>query len=282
MKKIMNSIILSLVVMAGALSAENAIEFSHELHVGEMEIECSQCHEGVPESTAGTDDLFTFSHDACYDCHADDIDGNCETCHTNVDDNPTFPRITTPIPGFSHKMHLEKGDITCTTCHEGIAESSSPDDKTVAKFSTCYACHEELGAKPESHELHWEALHGVTAAADDGESCSACHRDETCISCHEGDNTAFQVHPQNFLLIHKTEFMTANMECETCHEHDECVECHRVNDVKPLNHSSSNWLNFGRGEGGGNHAAMGASRIEYCMACHESADEEPICVVCHK
>ena len=281
MKKL--SIILSLIAfsMTTAVQADNAIEFSHELHVTDMEIECSQCHASAEKSTAGTDDLFNFDHDVCSDCHSDAIEEDCEVCHVDVDDNPAFGRILHLMPQFSHKNHLG-GHLDCSSCHEGIAEKSSPDEQTVSHFTSCLACHEKMEPHPVSHRLNWESSHGIMAGMDGEEECSACHSENYCMNCHEGDNSAYQVHPQNFMMMHKTEFMTGGAACETCHEPETCVECHKINNVRPLNHQSTRWLIVGIDGDGGNHGPLGVSRIEYCATCHESAEEDPVCMFCHE
>lgn len=269
-------------ILATVLMAEAPINFNHELHVLDMEIDCAACHEGVEESRKGSDDLFTFSHDACYDCHFDAIDEDCGMCHNDLDEFTMFERVTGLMPDFSHKMHLS-GHAECADCHKGIETMNSADEQTLAEFSSCLACHEEAKPHPVSHRINWERNHGLAAAVDGDSECSACHSENYCMNCHEGDNLAFQVHPQNFIMLHKNEFMTGAIEnCESCHETTECVDCHRINKIRPLNHSSSSWLTYDAAMNGGTHAALGISRIEYCAVCHEAPAEEILCSNCHK
>ena len=140
-------------------AADQPINFSHSLHVVDMEIPCSQCHEGAAVSEKGSDDLFNFNHDSCYDCHYEAIEESCDMCHTDTDEFPVFDRVTDLMPDFSHSMHLGKG-LECVSCHEGIDEKESDSDWTLEAFSTCISCHEEAAAKPRSHTVHWEGLHG--------------------------------------------------------------------------------------------------------------------------
>jgi len=278
MRKLIPYIISLLLSLSLLLSADQPLSFSHSLHVVDMEIPCSQCHEQAEVSTKGSDDLFNFGHDACYDCHYEAIDESCDMCHNDTDEFPLFERVTDLMPDFSHAMHIEKG-LPCVSCHEGIEEKESDSEWTVSAFSTCIACHEETGAEPRSHTLHWETLHGRETQGLAENECSACHTENSCLNCHEGDNLAFQMHPQNFLMLHKNEFLSGKTSCETCHENEDCSSCHRANALRPLNHSSANWLSF---NGGGNHALRAVSRIEYCLTCHEVPDEDPLCTYCHK
>lgn len=277
MKKMM---IITVFTMTSLLIASPAINFSHSIHVQDMEMECTTCHSAVTESTSGQDDLFNFDHETCAECHADAIDENCEMCHTNVDENPTFDRITDKMPDFNHALHLSKG-AECASCHAGIESNASPETKTVDAIpNSCIDCHSTMEAKPRDHQLHWVSLHGKMATGPDDASCEVCHTEDRCISCHEGDNTDFTIHPANYELNHGMDFKTDRKDCSVCHTDSYfCVECHTINAAKPMNHNSSMWIKV---PDGGSHAAMAVSRIEYCQVCHENPDSSPECLICHQ
>jgi hypothetical protein len=270
--------IFALLIAAG-LNAESVINFSHRLHIEDVEMECASCHAGVAESISGKDDLYSFDHESCGECHTDAIEEDCEMCHNNLDEMQ-LPRITDLMPDFSHKLHLSS-KASCESCHSGISEKESDDPATVdAMPKSCIDCHTAMEAIPVDHKIHWVSLHGKNTNDIADPNCASCHTQGYCIACHEGDNTDFTIHPQNYEMLHAADYRTERKDCSVCHHSSNfCVDCHRINAVRPMNHNSSQWV---RVPNGGSHGIRALSRIEYCQVCHETeARRDPICADCH-
>ena len=77
-------VLLPLVILFG--QEADRILFQHNLHIDDMELNCSDCHAGVT-----SEDGKIFPEERfCLECHdGDTADNSCEYCHSNPD---------TPLP----------------------------------------------------------------------------------------------------------------------------------------------------------------------------------------
>lgn len=163
-------------VATGAVTDEELaqpIEYSHEMHAGELALECEYCHFNARRSIhAGVPPTST-----------------CMNCHAQIDaaDRPELQKLQEfwesgePIPWvkvhdlpdfvyFSHKRHV-RGGVRCQECHGEVQ-----DEMTVARrvapltMGWCLDCH-------RTHEKVDEN-YGATAELRRTElkDCWTCHK----------------------------------------------------------------------------------------------------------
>ncbi len=176
---------------------------------------------------------FEFSHGTrakldralCLECHTE---GSCMQCH----DGLQKPLSIHPNDYISlHPVQARQDSLRCEGCH---------------RFqSFCAACHERAGIGPDADpslrarnvRVHpdyntwvnapYTANHHSVAASRDIKSCIACHREESCTSCHAttalGGTRAANPHPANFTARCKALAGSNDRACLKCHTNEDLV-----------------------------------------------------------
>jgi hypothetical protein len=147
---------------------EQPIKYSHQLHAGQLKIDCKYCHTGVEKSRhAGVP-----SASICMNCHS-----------VARRDRPEIIKLIkyytdgTPIPWkrvyklgdfayFNHSAHVIKG-INCAHCHGDVANAEVISQKVSFRMSQCLSCHRD--AHNRLPELGDKIKNGPV-------NCSNCHR----------------------------------------------------------------------------------------------------------
>ncbi len=256
----------------------------HAIH-GELELECADCHEGVTESTRGSDDLLP-AKDLCAECHDVEAVDECAMCHSDPEHATALSRRTERAQNYNHSVHLGL-DLVCADCH-GDAVTGEPER---AEMALCRTCHETSGGGddcllchadgedllPSDHRAGWEWFHGGEARVNEA-SCANCHVQSECQDCHAGDNVRPRAHGLNYEFRHALDAKGNDMDCAACHSEPQfCAGCHLANQVLPESHSRGDWL----GSRGGRHAEDAIFEMESCIACHDQGAAAPICAECH-
>jgi hypothetical protein len=171
------------------------VPYSHELHAGQLGIDCRYCHVGVEVAAAAS----IPPTSTCMNCHS-----HIKTTSTKLE--PIFTSFRTGMPVewkrvhdipdfayFNHSAHINKG-VGCASCHGRIDKM---DDKGVWKekpmnMGWCLECHRrpEQFLRPKSEitnmaygenmsaKEQWDE--GVKLRAENDvhprTSCSTCHR----------------------------------------------------------------------------------------------------------
>jgi hypothetical protein len=128
------------------LSPQQPINFSHQLHIQKVGLECTHCHTTVDKSRfAGIPSLET-----------------CMTCHEAVaTDKPEIQKLTKywnekqPVPWkrvyalpernyvyFSHKRHVKAG-FACVNCHGEVKVMPVIKRVRQLEMGWCMSCHRE-------------------------------------------------------------------------------------------------------------------------------------------
>ena len=258
----------------------SGLSFAHANH---EDVECSDCHAGIKESSTVEDRNFP-GMEVCADCH--DVDENCGTCHVNADDPGGASHPVRPLV-FSHKNHVGRG-ASCPDCHGAVATSTQSSPDYMPDMPTCFSCHdgETAGDNCELchsdkitlsdiHPAEWRHQHGALAAGD-RDWCAQCHQDKNaCVECHRGDNLEGRIHDLNYVYTHGMDAKSKRIECSRCHDSETfCNGCHQAENRIPLLHSTMGWLT--------NHGTAARRDVESCAACHEGDD--PTCARsgCHR
>ncbi len=143
------------------------ILFSHQLHAGQMKIDCQYCHIGVEKSRHA----MIPSVATCMNCHS-----------VARKDKPEIIKLTTyykenePLPWkrihkvpdyayFNHSVHVNKG-IDCTACHGPVNQMDKVLQVSSFTMGSCLNCHRNAHTVlPDLKNINLGPQY-----------CSACHR----------------------------------------------------------------------------------------------------------
>jgi c(7)-type cytochrome triheme protein len=123
---------------------EQPIPFSHEIHVGKLNLDCLVCHQTADKSYfAGVPPM-----SKCMECH---VAVRTETA--GVQELTRYWNNKEPIPWnrvyririrnhvyFSHERHI-KADIKCEQCHGWLKAMTEVRAVTSLKMGWCVSCH---------------------------------------------------------------------------------------------------------------------------------------------
>ena len=136
---------------------EQPINYSHALHVGKLNLECTFCHETADKSAfAGIPSV-----------------EKCMSCHSGVKtDTPEIQKLTKywndkePVPWnrvhririrnhvyFSHKRHIKAG-VQCEHCHGQLAAMAQVRQVKSFKMGFCVSCHQANNAPTDCLICH--------------------------------------------------------------------------------------------------------------------------------
>ncbi len=267
---------LALVGLAGCNKDDQyGLKFNHAQHVVDAELACTHCH-----GTATAKGFKAVDHDACVECHKDEVESDkitkdtCGYCHKvkDLEDISVAP----PATGASHGVFVHTPALSnlCQTCHAPLLKPGqdrvppmtrnavlSMRDRGHALKMDCTACHVGMdpAAMPVSHDQNWTRRHGMPGEQD-AELCSVCHKEESCRECHQtmepqSHNTQWR------LTTHGVQADWDRRRCQTCHEQDFCTSCH--SEVQPRSHGAG-W------------------RQRHCDQCHSSPSQGTGCATCHE
>lgn len=242
-KKYLAIILLSLMVVGCALiytTDRYLFKFTHKTHI-ENEIACEQCHTDISKSKSASDNNLP-KKDACKDCHEVDNKDQCNLCHARSDKARKLKQRGTDLI-FSHELHVKDNGMECKSCHINVNDSTKSTDKLIPKMETCQECHDtkspnsnceqchtglkDLVLKPKSHRNMnmFVTNHKRAVYTSSINYCQKCHKEETCLSCHEG-RIDRNVHDRNFRYYHSLEAKSNPQSCDVCHRKQFCKECH--------------------------------------------------------
>lgn len=154
-RRVLIGILLALTVISIAVLArgynrfEQPIDFNHNTHFIELDIECQFCHQTVEDNAvAGIPNI-----DVCIFCHEEGV----------VSENPRFAEVVEIIREhtrqgtkiewnriyrnpdhvvFSHRIHVN-GGVECENCHGGTGTSKRPSGElSLISMDSCIDCHE--------------------------------------------------------------------------------------------------------------------------------------------
>lgn len=126
------------------LAPEQPIAFSHAIHVGQLGLDCKECHTTVEKSPrAGVPSV-----EKCMSCHSSVAVEKPEVqkLHKYWEDKEPIPwnrvysiRIRNYMV-FSHKRHVKKG-IDCSACHGNVAGMERIRKVSSLNMGWCVSCH---------------------------------------------------------------------------------------------------------------------------------------------
>lgn len=143
------------------------INFSHNLHAGQMKIDCQYCHTGVEKSRHA----MVPPVNTCMNCHKiarkDRPEIQKLTAYYNEGKALPWKRIhkTPDFVYFNHSVHVNKG-IDCVNCHGKVENMDKVLQVSSFTMTACLDCHRN------AHER----LPDVKGIVNGPDNCYACHR----------------------------------------------------------------------------------------------------------
>lgn len=146
---------------------DQPVLFSHQLHAGQMKIDCQYCHAAVEKSRyAMIPSLAT-----CMNCHTVARKDKAEIIKLTAyyTENKPLPwKRIHKVPDyayFNHSVHVNKG-IDCTACHGQVNQMDKVSQVSSFTMGSCMNCHRNVHTTlPNLKNINLGPQY-----------CSACHR----------------------------------------------------------------------------------------------------------
>lgn len=164
---------------------EQPIAFSHKLHAGEYEINCTYCHTGVYKGKqAGIP-----SANICMNCHnaIKRESPEIQKIYTALEKDQPIEWIRVhnlpDLAYFNHAQHTNVGGLDCINCHGEIPKMEVVQQVKSLTMGWCIDCHRETDVNAKGNEYydnllkaHEKTLSGSMKVEDiGGLECARCH-----------------------------------------------------------------------------------------------------------
>lgn len=134
------------------------VAFSHQKHVGELEIECTLCHEFAGEGIHAGLPTLTL----CMGCHEEPQTDLAEEekirTLAEAGEDDIFRKLfrVADHAFYTHRRHVEVAGLECKTCHGAIAETTVPPELPLVRINMdfCLECHERSGVSSDCTRCH--------------------------------------------------------------------------------------------------------------------------------
>ncbi len=227
---------IALLILVPACKKDKyTLNYNHNLHVVENEIECSTCHAPAQAGAMQQPD-----HAACSECHEIDEDNpsaECLMCHRvkspeQIEVRQKVEPQTEEIV-FSHERHKYM-NASCEDCHTRAAASTESKENVLPQKEACLTCHEEdycdrghSNTKPRSHRssawtsgptVHCSQCHIPTGMV----GCSICHQEADHATADDSPHPPFvgfaceACHPTSIGIF--PPHADPGIDCTVCHE----------------------------------------------------------------
>lgn len=167
------------------------VAFSHDLHAGQLGIDCRYCHDGVEKSWYSN----VPSSETCLNCHNQVLkdDPRLSLVRESAASGKPIPWVqihkTPDYVYFNHAVHVNRG-ISCVKCHGQVNEMDEVRQEKSFTMLFCIECHRDPAANirhptnvfnldykvspEEQKKMGTRFVHDWNVQSL--ESCSACHR----------------------------------------------------------------------------------------------------------
>jgi hypothetical protein len=173
------------------------VPFSHNIHAGQLGLDCRFCHNGVERSWFAN----LPGASTCMNCHNVVLkdDPRLQIVRDSAANNTPIPWVqvhkTPDYVYFNHEVHVDRG-ISCVKCHGRIDQMDEVRHEKSLSMSFCLDCHRDPAAniRPTDKvtKLDWQWSTNAAEAdklqtvegkklvehmrVESLQSCSACHR----------------------------------------------------------------------------------------------------------
>ena len=138
---------------------EQPVAFSHKVHLGDLDLECSHCHQYVATSRKAT--LPTLA--VCAECHSEPQGESPEEAKivslVSAGAELNWQRIYA-LPKhvyFSHFRHVTLGQMSCPECHGDMKELDRPPTRPasdILNMEYCLDCHRQQKVSEDCLTCH--------------------------------------------------------------------------------------------------------------------------------
>ncbi|WP_341227726.1 c-type cytochrome [uncultured Arcticibacterium sp.] len=161
------------------------IPFSHKLHAGDMEIDCSYCHTGVYKGKqAGIP-----SASICMNCHNSIKQGSPEIqkIYTALETDTPIEWVRVhnlpDLAYFNHSQHTNVAGLDCENCHGEINTMEVVEQRHTLTMGWCIDCHRQTDVNSKGNEYYDKLVeaHDATSVGGmkvediGGLECARCH-----------------------------------------------------------------------------------------------------------
>ncbi|MBA4148529.1 MAG: cytochrome c3 family protein [Verrucomicrobia bacterium] len=167
------------------------VPFSHEIHAGQLGIDCRYCHDAVEKSWFSNIPSAT----TCLNCHNQVLkdDSRLELIRDSAKTGKPVPWVQIhKVPDyvyFNHAVHVNRG-VSCVECHGKVNHMDEVRQEKSFTMSFCLDCHRD----PAQHIRHPKDVYNLDLEISPEEqkkmgtkfvhdwnvqslqNCSACHR----------------------------------------------------------------------------------------------------------
>lgn len=168
---------------------EQPIPFSHQIHAGELGMDCRYCHNFVGEAAHSN----IPATETCMNCHKviKKDSPNIQKIRESYADNTPIEWVKIhKLPDyvyFNHSAHINKG-VSCVSCHGRVDQMDVVHQAKPLGMGWCLECHRnpEKYVRPKEFvtKLDWKADNQLELGKMlvekhniyPGESCNTCHR----------------------------------------------------------------------------------------------------------
>lgn len=305
-----------------AAAPASNLRFAHDAHraalarQGKDSATCVTCH--APSGARWMTSVRFPVPESCVGCHAPggahltQTDSACTQCHvtlaasrlsaTEVAKFPAPPshRDSAFTLGGGHGRAAKASNTSCALCHaQDFCATCHANAATVPAILTLAADPRSLAlkaptARPSSHsDPRFDRKHGALARRS-GATCSTCHSQESCTTCHQGTvpdqvrrlAAAVPGRPSGAILVrrpppthqdpswkrsHGADAAARPQSCSACHARSQCLECHRPDAGAATGYHPAGFLT--------RHPAEAYARESSCAECHNTRG---FCQDCHR
>lgn len=168
---------------------DQPVPFSHEIHAGQLGLDCRYCHNGVDKSAISN----VPSTNTCMNCHS-----QIKTESPLLEPVRASAASGTPIPWvkvhkvpdyvfFNHSAHVNRG-VSCVECHGRVDQMEVVGQAKPLSMTFCLDCHRNPEAAIRPLDKVTDLAYKNKNQARDGaklvhdwkinppQSCSGCHR----------------------------------------------------------------------------------------------------------
>ncbi|AWW00056.1 c-type cytochrome [Arcticibacterium luteifluviistationis] len=161
------------------------IPFSHKLHAGDMEIDCSYCHTGVYKGKqAGIP-----SASICMNCHNTIKQGSPEIqkIYTALETDQPIEWVRVhnlpDLAYFNHSQHTNVAGLDCENCHGEVNTMEVVEQRHTLTMGWCIDCHRQTDVNSKGNEYYDKLVeaHDATSVGGmkvediGGLECARCH-----------------------------------------------------------------------------------------------------------
>jgi hypothetical protein len=134
------------------------IAFNHQKHVEDVGMECGDCHLYFDSSEHSGLPGLTL----CLDCHEEPMTESPEEKRllelVEAGEDDVFRKLFR-MPDhsyYSHRRHVQAGEIGCEICHGDVAATTSPPEVPLIRITMdfCIDCHKETGTAADCTDCH--------------------------------------------------------------------------------------------------------------------------------